>query len=61
MKNNGLEEYIDTRVTEYMNDDDDSLDSLFKISLIYELSRIADALEDVISIRGVIDTYEQNC
>ena len=56
-----MKEYIDDRITEYMNDDDESDETFFKMALVYQLGRIADALEDVISIRGVIDTYEQNC
>lgn len=35
-------------------------DTFFKAALIYELDRIADALEDEIRVRGCVDTYEQN-
>lgn len=55
-----MKEYIDDRITEYMNDDDESDETFFKMALVYQLGRIADALEDELTVRGAVDTYEQN-
>jgi hypothetical protein len=59
-KNKDFEKYIDDKLENYMINNDFSMQGLFMISLIYELGRIADALEGTLSVAGTMDTYEQN-
>ena len=49
-----MDDFIKNVIEGYIDNEDTSIDSFFKIALVYQLGRIADALEE-----GIY-TYEQN-
>lgn len=55
-----MDSIIKSFLEDYKENDDMSIKTFFKMALIYQLGRIADALENEIRIRGDVDTYEQN-
>ena len=70
-----MKKYIGQELTDYMNNEDYSDKTFFRMAVVFQLSRIAEALEylptisdrlekitadDFLHIVGEIDSYEQN-